>query len=105
MYLQSPLIPTEVIKKVHPSFPLFENNIILPLSLCCSGLIISKPPNCSASVYPNHPLTLSQVDAWGLDRTRKKHCLWRPFFLTAKDKLQTLPAGPGLRDDPSVPLI
>ena len=50
MYLQSPLIPLEVIKKVHPSFPLFENDIILPLSLCGSGLITSKPPNCSASV-------------------------------------------------------
>ena len=57
MYLQSPLIPLEVIKKVHPSFPLFENNIILPLSLCCSGLITSKPSNCVASVHPNHPLT------------------------------------------------
>ena len=63
MYLQSPLIPLEVIKKVHPSFPLFENDIILPLSLCCSGLITSKPPKCSASVYTNHLLTPSQVGA------------------------------------------
>lgn len=93
MYLQSPLIPLEVIKKVHPSFPLFENDIILPLSLCGSGLITSKPPNCSASVYPNRLLTPSQVGA----QDQKTHCLWRPCFLTTKDRLQTLTAGPGLR--------